>query len=203
MKIRHLYSFFADVYASFRSRTVFFVRNDSFCNIRQSRILCCACNKYQSSKHHSLATTTKQPYAVSIYQNIKKPYVVSHETKHKKHRTHAALSKQFKFIIPGFATRHRFNKPAVVIADSLFAVFRHLCFNGCLCDMRHPFKVGFRNKNTANRRRSPINKHLSKNIVFTIRQRKIIRPQTTRINIIRILHPFHVQNHNKRSYANS
>ncbi len=48
-----------------------------------------------------LATTTKQPYAVSIYQNIKKPYVVSHETKHKKHRTHAALSKQFKFIIPG------------------------------------------------------------------------------------------------------
>ena len=30
-----------------------------------------------------------------------------------------------------------FNKPAVVIADSLFAVFRHLCFNDCLCDMRH------------------------------------------------------------------
>ena len=30
-----------------------------------------------------------------------------------------------------------FNKPAVVIADSLFADFRHLCFNGCLCDMRH------------------------------------------------------------------
>ena len=69
--------------------------------------------------------------------------------------------------------------------------------------MRQPFKVGFRNKHTANRRRSPINKHLSKIIVFTIRQRKIIRPQTARINIIRILHPFHVQNHNKRSYANS
>lgn len=49
----------------------------------------------------------------------------------------------------------------------------------------------------------PINKHLSKIIVFTIRQHKIIRPQTTRINIICILHPFHVQNHNKRSYANS
>ena len=60
----------------------------------------------------------------------------------------------------------------------------------------HPFKVGFRNKHTANRRRSPINKHLSNIIVFTIRQRKIIRPQTTRINIICILHPFHVQNHN-------
>ena len=65
----------------------------------------------------------------------------------------------------------------------------------------HPFKVGFRNKHTANRRRSPINKHLSKIIVFTTRQRKIIRPQTIRINIICILHPFHVQNHNKRSYA--
>lgn len=60
----------------------------------------------------------------------------------------------------------------------------------------HPFKVGFRNKHTANRRRSPINKHLSKIIVFTIRQRKIIRPKTARINIICILHPFHVQNHN-------
>lgn len=65
-----------------------------------------------------------------------------------------------------------------------------MCFNGCLCDMRHPFKVGFRNKHTANRRRSSIKKHLSNIIVFTIRQRKIIRPQTTRIYIIRILHPF-------------
>lgn len=93
-----------------------------------------------------------------------------------------------------------FIKTVVVIGDSLFADFRHLCFNGYLCDMRHPFKVGFRNKHTANRRRSPINKHLSKIIVFTIRQRKIIRPQTARINVICILHPFHVQNHN---YANS
>lgn len=92
-----------------------------------------------------------------------------------------------------------FNKPAVVIADSLFADFRHLCFNGCLCDMRHPFKVGFRNKHTTTRLRSPINKHLSKIIDFTIRQRIIIRPQTARINIICILLPFHVKNHN---YAN-
>lgn len=30
-----------------------------------------------------------------------------------------------------------YNKPAVVIADSLFVDFRHLYFNGCLCDMRH------------------------------------------------------------------
>ena len=65
----------------------------------------------------------------------------------------------------------------------------------------HPFKVGFRNKHTTTRLRSPINKHLSKIIVFTIRQRKIIRPKTARINIICILHHFHVQNHNYVKYA--
>ena len=57
-------------------------------------------------------------------------------------------------------------------------------------------RLFFRNKYTTTRLRSPINKHLSKIIVFTIRQRKIIRPKTTRKNIICILHPFHVQNHN-------
>ena len=57
-------------------------------------------------------------------------------------------------------------------------------------------RLFFRNKYTTTRLRSPINKHLSKIIVFTIRQRIIIRPQTARINIICILHPFHVQNHN-------
>lgn len=57
-------------------------------------------------------------------------------------------------------------------------------------------RLFFRNKYTTTRLRSPINKHLSKIIVFTIRQRKIIRPQITRKNIICILHPFHVQNHN-------
>ena len=57
-------------------------------------------------------------------------------------------------------------------------------------------RLFFRNKYTTTRLRSPINKHLSKIIVFTIRQRKIIRTQITRINIICILHPFHVQNHN-------
>ena len=57
-------------------------------------------------------------------------------------------------------------------------------------------RLFFRNKYTTTRLRSPINKHLSKIIVFTIRQRKIIRPKTARINIICILHPFHVQHHN-------
>ena len=47
----------------------------------------------------------------------------------------------------------------------------------------HPFKVGFRNKHTTTRLRSPINKHLSKIIVFTIRQRIIIRPQTAQIKL--------------------
>ena len=141
---------------------------------------CCSCNKNQNS--HTLfrmKLTIKQysPQAAIKQVNLYDPCI---------------YDKQLGF-----------NKPAVVIADSLFADFRHLCFNGCLCDMRHPFKVGFRNKHTANRRRSPINKHLSKIIVFTIRQRKIIRPQTARINVICVLHHFHVHNHNKLSYANS
>lgn len=124
-------------------------------------------------------------------------------TRHQTTLSPQATIKQARYYKPCIYDKQLgFNKTAVAIRDSLFAVFRHLCFNGCLYDMRHPFKVGFRYKHTANRRRSPINKHLSKIIVFTIRQRKIIRPQTTRLNIIRILHPFHVQNHNKRAYAN-
>ena len=62
-------------------------------------------------------------------------------------------------------------------------------------------RLFFRNKYTTTRLRSPINKHLSKIIVFTIRQRIIIRPQTARINVISVLHPFHVQNHNYFKYA--
>lgn len=44
-------------------------------------------------------------------------------------------------------------------------------------------RLFFRNKYTTTRLRSPINKHLSKIIVFTIRQRKIIRPKTARIKL--------------------
>lgn len=180
MKIRHLYSFFADVYASFRSRALFFVRNYSFVNIRQWDKSCFTCNIIPNKRALFPFFKTSNNFAPQ------------------------ATIKQARFYKPCVCDKRLgFNKPAVVIADSLFADFRYFCFNDCLCDMRHPFKVGFRNKNAANRRRPPINKHLSKIIVFTIRQRKIIRPQTTRINIIRILHPFHVQNHNKRSYANS
>ena len=44
-------------------------------------------------------------------------------------------------------------------------------------------RLFFRNKYTTTRLRSPKNKHLSKIIVFTIRQRIIIRPQTARIKL--------------------
>lgn len=54
----------------------------------------------------------------------------------------------------------------LVIADSLFADFRHLCFNDFVRYAPLPFKVGFRNKHTANRRHSPINKHTYQKLLF-------------------------------------
>lgn len=177
MKIRHLYSFFADVYAFFHSRALFFVKITLFAIFDKAEAFVV------------LATNINQQNTVRLQQTqIKKHNLFS------KHQTTLAPQttiKQTRFYKPrAYDKQLGFNKPAVVIGDSLFAVFRHLCFNGCLCDMQHPCKVGFQNKHTANRRRSPINKHLSKIIVFTIRQRKIIRTQTTRINVICILHPF-------------
>ena len=55
------------------------------------------------------------------------------------------------------------------------------CFSQHMCQNRS--RLFFRNKYTTTRLRSPINKHLSKIIVFTIRQRIIIRPQTARIKL--------------------
>ena len=96
--------FFADVYASFRSRALFFVRVYSFLQYstiqkpllclqqiliikapfacKQTKIRLSHATRYKTTKHRSLVTNTKQPYTVSVYQNIKKPYVVSHETNH-------------------------------------------------------------------------------------------------------------------------
>ena len=137
-----------------------FVRNYSFSNIRQWDKSCFTCNIIPNKR--------------ALFSFIKTSNNSAPQT----------TIKQARFYKPCIYDKQLgFNKPAVVIADSLFVVSRHLCFNGCLCDMRHPFKVGFRNKHTANRRRSPINKHLSKIIVFTIRQRIIIRPQTARIKL--------------------
>lgn len=115
-----------------------------------------------------------------------------------------ATIKQARFYKPCiYDKKLGFNKPAVAIADSLF-VDSGICVLTVVCAICATSVQGrVSEQYTANRRRSPINKHLSKIIVLTIRQRKIIRPQTARINIICILHPFHVQNHNKSSYANS
>lgn len=104
-----------------------------FCNIRQRCLPCCSCNKNQNC--HTLFRMK-----LTIKQDSPQTTI-----------------KQARFYKPSIYDKQLgFNKPAVVIRDSLFAVFRHLCFNGCLRDMRHPFKVGLRNKHTANRRRSPI-----------------------------------------------
>ena len=88
-----------------------------------------------------------------------------------------------------------FNNLAVVIADGLF-VDSGICVLTVVCAICATSVQSRVSEQThRNRRRSSINKHLSKIIVCTIRQRKIIRPQTARINVICVLHPFHVQNH--------
>lgn len=158
---------------------VFLSESTLFCNIRQCDKSCFTCN---------IIPNKRALFPFSKHQTTLPPQ---------------ATIKQARFYKPCIYDKQLgFNKPAVVIADSLFADFRYLCLT---VFVRYATSVQSRvwNKHTANRRCSPINKHLSNIIVFTIRQRKIIRPQTTRINIICILHPFHVQNHNKRSYANS
>ena len=176
MKIRHLYSFFADVYASFRSRALFFVRNYSFCNIRQWEKTCFTCNIIPNKR--------------ALFSFIKTSNNSAPQT----------TIKQARFYKPCIYDKQLgFNKPAVVIADSLF-VDSGICVLTVVCAICATSVQSRVSEQThRNRRRSPINKHLSKIIVFTIRQRKIIRPQTARINVICVLHPFHVQNHN---YAN-
>ena len=149
MKIRHLYSFFCRCLRFFPfSHCVFCPKLFHFCIIRQCKTFVV------------LATNINQQNTVRLQQTqIKKHNLFS-----KKHQTTLPPQisiKQARFYKPcAYDKRLGFNKTAVVIRDSLFADFRHLCFNGCLCDMRHPFKVGFRDKHTANRRRSSINKHL-------------------------------------------
>lgn len=114
MKIRHLYSFFADVYASFRSRALFFVRNYSFVNIRQWDKSCFTCNIIPNKRALFPFFKTSNNFAPQ------------------------ATIKQARFYKPCIYNKQLgFNKPAVVIRDSLFVDFRHLCFNNCLRDMRH------------------------------------------------------------------
>lgn len=137
-----------------------------------------------------------------MQQKTKQQYVVSHETKlQTKPPRHAAKQKQVKLHKPCIYDKQLgFNKPAVVIADSLFADFRYLCLT---VFVRYATSVQGRVSEQTHRKSSALvhKQALIKNYCFYDQQRKIIRPQTTRINIICILHPFYVQNHNKRSYA--
>lgn len=140
-----------------------------------------------------------------MQQKTKQQYVVSHETKLQTiPPRHAAKQKQVKLHKPCiYDKKLGFNKPAAFIADSLFVDFG-ICVLTVVCAICATSVQSRILEQT--HRKSPTLAHkqaLSKIIVFTIRQRKIIRRQTTRINIICILHPFHVQNHNKRAYANS
>lgn len=148
MKIRHLYSFFLMFMPIFVLALCFLSEITLFAIFDKAEAFVV------------LATNINQQNTVRLQQTqIKKHNLFS-----KKHQTTLLPQtsiKQSRFYKPcAYDKRLGFNKTAVVIRDSLFADFRHLCFNGCLCDMRHPFKVGFRNKHTANRRRSPIKKHL-------------------------------------------
>lgn len=121
---------------------------------------------------------TKQTCTVSVYQNIKQ-------------HCPANKIKQACFYKPCiYDKRLGFNKPAVVIADSLFVDFG-ICVLTVVCAICAT-SVQSRVPEQTHRKSPtlPINKRLSKIIVFTIRQHKIIRPQTTRINIICILPPF-------------
>ena len=114
MKIRHLYSFSANVYTFPSLHSFIFVRNYSFCNIRQWEKTCFTCNIIPNKR--------------ALFSFIKTSNNSATQT----------TIKQARFYKPCIYDKQLgFNKPAVVIADSLFAVFRHLCINGCLCDMRH------------------------------------------------------------------
>lgn len=180
MKIRHLYSFFADVYASFRSRTLFFVRNNSFFNIRQRNKSCFTCNIIPNKRAlfpFFKTSNNSAPASNNKTSPFYKPYI--------------------------YDKRLGFNKPAVVIRDSLF-VDSGICILTVFCAICTTSVQSRVSEQT--QRKSPALAHkqaLIKYYCFYDQTTKIIRPQTTRINIICILHPFHFQNHNKRSYANS
>lgn len=120
MKIKHLYSFFADVYVSFRSRALFFVRNYTFCNIRQCDKTCFTCNIIPNKR--------------ALFPFFKTSNNAAPQ----------ATIKQARFYKPcAYDNQLGFNKTAVVIADSLFAVFGIcvLTVVCAICDIRS--KSGF------------------------------------------------------------
>lgn len=114
MKTRHLYSFFSRCLCLFPFTRFVFVRNYSFVNIRQWDKSCFTCNIIPNNR--------------ALFPFFKTSNNSAPQT----------TIKQARFYKPCICDKQLgFNKPAVVIRDSLFADFRHLCFNGCLCDMRH------------------------------------------------------------------
>ena len=107
MKIRHLYSFFADIYAfsvlalCFLSEiTLFAIFDNVAClvslttNYKQQNTIRLQQPNNNSPFTRNLIQTNKTPFAYNNYQiknhlslatkKTKQPYVVSHETKHKK-----------------------------------------------------------------------------------------------------------------------
>lgn len=176
MKIRHLYSFFANVYASFRSRALFFVRNYSFCNIRQRYLPCCSCNKNQNS--HTLfrmKLTIKQysPQAAIKQVNLYDPCI---------------YDKQLGF-----------NNLAVVIADGLF-VDSGICVLTVVCAICATSVQSRVSEQTHCKSPALAQKQaLIKNYCFYDQTTHNYSTANSPNKIICILHPFHVQNHN---YAN-
>lgn len=106
MKIRHLYSFFCRCLCFFPFTRFVFVRNYTFCNIRQWDKSCFTCNIIPNKR--------------ALFPFIKTSNNAAPQ----------AAIKQARFYKPCICDKQLgFNKPAVVIRDSLFADFRHLCFN--------------------------------------------------------------------------
>ena len=180
MKIRHLYSFFADVYASFRSRALFFVRNYTFCNIRQWDKSCFTCNIIPNKR--------------ALFPFIKTSNNAAPQ----------ATIKQARFYKPCICDKQLgFNKPAVVIGDSLF-VDSGICVLTVVCAICATSVQGRVSEQT--HRKSPALAHKQALIkYYCFYDQTTQNYSTANSPNKRYLHftPFRVQNHNKRAYANS
>lgn len=140
-----------------------------------------------------------------LQQKPKQSYVVSPETKLQTiPPRHAAIQKQVKLHKPCIYDKQLgFNKPAVVIADSLF-VDSGICVLTVVCAICATSVQSRVSEQT--HRKSPAlaqKQALIKNYCFYDQTTQNYSTANSPNKIIRILHPFRVQNHNKRSYANS
>ena len=69
MKIRHLYSFFADVYDSFRSRALFLSKITLFAIFVNAEVFVVLTTNINQQTTVRLQLNTKQPYIVSLSTN--------------------------------------------------------------------------------------------------------------------------------------